>query len=52
MSEKPLAIVPGLYSLSGGVNLFVLDDADSGVTIIDAGMPGSTKRVLASYNFV
>ncbi|MBN1565436.1 MAG: MBL fold metallo-hydrolase [Anaerolineae bacterium] len=47
MTEQPQAIVPGLYSLAGAVNLFVLDDAESGVTIIDAGMPGSTKRVLA-----
>ena len=48
MSEKSQAIAPGVYSLSGSaVNLFVLDDAESGVTIIDAGMPGSTKHILA-----
>ena len=48
MTEKPQAIAPGVYCLSGSaVNLFVMDDAESGVTLVDAGMPGSTKRVLA-----
>jgi glyoxylase-like metal-dependent hydrolase (beta-lactamase superfamily II) len=47
MSEQPVAYAPGLYGLVGGaVNVFVLDSAESGVTIIDAGLPGSTKRIL------
>lgn len=41
------AIAPGVYCLSGkAVNLFVLDDAESGVTLVDTGMPGATNRVL------
>jgi glyoxylase-like metal-dependent hydrolase (beta-lactamase superfamily II) len=43
----PEAIAPGLYGLVGGaVNVFVLDDGESGLTVIDAGLPGGTGRVL------
>lgn len=46
MSESPQAIVPGLYALTGVVNVFVLDDGPAGVTIVDTGMPGSARRIL------
>ncbi|MBN1681774.1 MAG: MBL fold metallo-hydrolase [Anaerolineae bacterium] len=46
MSEAPRSYAPGVYGLVGGaVNLYVLDD-EAGVTIIDAGLPGSTKRIV------
>jgi glyoxylase-like metal-dependent hydrolase (beta-lactamase superfamily II) len=42
-------ITPGLYGvLSSAVNVFILDDPDSGVTVIDSGLPGSAKRILQS----
>jgi glyoxylase-like metal-dependent hydrolase (beta-lactamase superfamily II) len=47
MTEKPLACAPGVYALiNSTVNVFMLDDSESGVTVIDAGMPGTTRRVL------
>ncbi len=46
MSEQPQAYAPGLYGLLGAVNVFVVDGGESGVTIVDAGLPGSTKRIL------
>ncbi|MBN1202008.1 MAG: MBL fold metallo-hydrolase [Anaerolineae bacterium] len=47
MSDKPQAYAPGVYGLVGGaVNVYILDDADSGVTIIDAGLPLAAGRVL------
>jgi glyoxylase-like metal-dependent hydrolase (beta-lactamase superfamily II) len=43
----PEAIAPGLYGLIGGaVNVFVLEDGESGLTVIDAGLPGNTGRVV------
>jgi len=37
---------PGLYGLVGGiVNVYVLEH-EAGVTVIDAGMPGLTRRIL------
>jgi glyoxylase-like metal-dependent hydrolase (beta-lactamase superfamily II) len=44
--EKPQALAPGLYGLMEGVNVFVLDDPTSGLTVIDAGMPGTARRIL------
>ncbi|NLX11272.1 MAG: MBL fold metallo-hydrolase [Chloroflexi bacterium] len=47
MSEKPQSYAPGLYGVIGpGVNIYVLDDGDAGLTVVDAGMPGSTDSVL------
>jgi glyoxylase-like metal-dependent hydrolase (beta-lactamase superfamily II) len=47
MIEKPQACAPGVYGLLGSaVNVFVLDDPESGVTVIDAGMPGTVRRIL------
>jgi glyoxylase-like metal-dependent hydrolase (beta-lactamase superfamily II) len=43
----PEAYAPGLYGLIGGaVNIFVLEDGESGLTVIDTGLPGSAPRVL------
>jgi glyoxylase-like metal-dependent hydrolase (beta-lactamase superfamily II) len=43
----PEAYVPGLYGVVGAaVNIFVLEDAESGLTVIDAGLPGSAPGVL------
>ena len=43
----PEAFAPGLYGIVGAtVNIFVLEDAESGLTVIDAGLPGSTPGVL------
>lgn len=47
MSEQPLSYAPGVYGLVGGaVNVYVLDSAAAGVTVIDAGLPGSARRIL------
>jgi glyoxylase-like metal-dependent hydrolase (beta-lactamase superfamily II) len=47
MIEKPQAYASGLYGLVGGaVNVYVLDDPQSGVTIIDTGIPGSAQRII------
>jgi glyoxylase-like metal-dependent hydrolase (beta-lactamase superfamily II) len=43
----PEAFAPGLYGLVGAtVNIFVLEDTESGLAVIDAGLPGSTPGVL------
>lgn len=39
-------IVDGLYQIQGRVNVFVLDDGEGGVTIIDAGMPRSVNTIV------
>ncbi len=39
-------IVDGLYQINGSVNVFVLDDGENGVTIIDAGMPRSVNKIV------
>ncbi len=47
MSETPQAFVPGLYGLIGGaVNVFVLDDGPGAVTVVDAGLPGMSRRIV------
>jgi glyoxylase-like metal-dependent hydrolase (beta-lactamase superfamily II) len=47
MKTSPQAYAPGLYGLVGqAVNIYIIDDAQSGVTIIDTGIPGSTHRIL------
>jgi glyoxylase-like metal-dependent hydrolase (beta-lactamase superfamily II) len=45
MSESQ-TVTPGLHVVSGMVNIFVLDDEETGVTVIDAGMPGSLSSVM------
>jgi glyoxylase-like metal-dependent hydrolase (beta-lactamase superfamily II) len=41
-------IADGVYGLvGGGVNAYLLDDPREGLTLIDAGLPGWGKRVLA-----
>jgi len=39
-------IVDGLYQIEGSVNIFVIDDGEAGVTIIDAGMPRSVNKIV------
>jgi len=39
-------IVDGLYQIHGRVNVFVLDDGEHGVTVIDAGMPRSVNKIV------
>jgi glyoxylase-like metal-dependent hydrolase (beta-lactamase superfamily II) len=47
MGDEAQKIAPGVYGILGGpVNAYVLDDPFSGVTIIDAGLPGRTKRIM------
>ncbi len=46
MNHDPRAYAKGLYGLVGGaVNVYIIDDA-AGVTVIDAGLPGTAKRIL------
>ena len=47
MPDQPQTYAPGLYALIGPANVYVLDDTESGVTIIDAGLPGTARRVMA-----
>jgi glyoxylase-like metal-dependent hydrolase (beta-lactamase superfamily II) len=42
----PEQLAPDVYGVMGAVNLYVVDDAESGVTVIDAGLPGTTRRVV------
>jgi glyoxylase-like metal-dependent hydrolase (beta-lactamase superfamily II) len=43
----PTQIVPGVYAISlGFVNAFLIDDAE--LTLIDTGVPGSAKKILAA----
>jgi glyoxylase-like metal-dependent hydrolase (beta-lactamase superfamily II) len=43
----PVMIVPNVYGILGnGVNMFLIDDPETGVTLIDAGLPGAPKLVL------
>ncbi len=46
MPDQPQACAPGVYGLMGRVNLYVLDSDESGVTVIDAGLPGAAQQVL------
>lgn len=39
-------MVSGLYQISGTVNVFILDDGENGITIIDAGMPRSVNKIV------
>ncbi len=47
MSE-PTRITDGLYQIGGGVNVFLIDDAEGGVTVIDAGFPRGSDGILAA----
>jgi glyoxylase-like metal-dependent hydrolase (beta-lactamase superfamily II) len=48
MSAGTELIADGIYGLvGGGVNVFLLDDPREGLTLIDAGLPGWGKRILA-----
>jgi len=44
--SAPQKIIAGLYQLSGAVNIFILETGEDELTIVDTGMPGSTKKVL------
>lgn len=46
MPDQPQTFAPGVYGVMGASNLYILDDAESGVTVIDAGLPGTTRRVM------
>ena len=43
-------IFPGLYQLSGAVNMFLIVDEETGVTMIDAGLPRWRDDVIESIN--
>ena len=48
MSSSTELIADGIYGLvGGGVNAYLLDDPREGLTLIDAGLPGWGRRVLA-----
>jgi glyoxylase-like metal-dependent hydrolase (beta-lactamase superfamily II) len=48
MSMGTELIADGVYGLvGGGVNVYLLDDQKEGLTLIDAGLPGWGRRVLA-----
>jgi glyoxylase-like metal-dependent hydrolase (beta-lactamase superfamily II) len=39
--------IPGLYRVvRGAVNTYILDDPDSGITIIDTGYPGTARHLI------
>jgi len=39
-------VIPGLYQISNGANIFLLETDPGEVTIVDTGMPGSTQAIL------
>jgi glyoxylase-like metal-dependent hydrolase (beta-lactamase superfamily II) len=44
---------PGrLYEIRGAVNVFLIDDAESGVTVIDAGMSRTAEDILAAIQAI
>ena len=43
--RSPQRVTEGVYQITGAVNIFLIDDGD--ITIIDAGLPGATKTILA-----
>jgi glyoxylase-like metal-dependent hydrolase (beta-lactamase superfamily II) len=46
VKDAPRAYAKGLYGLvDGAVNVYIIDDA-AGVTVIDAGLPGTAKRII------
>jgi glyoxylase-like metal-dependent hydrolase (beta-lactamase superfamily II) len=48
MKHEPKEIAPGVYGLVGGpVNVYVLDDRESGLVVVDSGLPGWAKRILS-----
>jgi glyoxylase-like metal-dependent hydrolase (beta-lactamase superfamily II) len=48
VAEKPKSYAPGLYGVIGPAsNVYVLEGDASGLTVIDAGMPGYDGRVLS-----
>jgi glyoxylase-like metal-dependent hydrolase (beta-lactamase superfamily II) len=47
MADKPKTYAPGLYGVIGPAsNVYVVEDDASGLTVIDAGMPGYGRRIL------
>ena len=42
----PFQIIPGLYQITHGGNIFLLETAHDELTLIDTGIPGATKKVL------
>jgi glyoxylase-like metal-dependent hydrolase (beta-lactamase superfamily II) len=47
VADKPRAYAPGLYGVIGPAsNVYVVEDAASGLTVVDAGMPGYDGRIL------
>ncbi len=56
MSDPVVKISEGIYRLptvlSHAVNSFVLIDDDGKVVLIDAGLKGSTKKILAALDFI
>jgi glyoxylase-like metal-dependent hydrolase (beta-lactamase superfamily II) len=41
-----IKVVDGLYQINGYANVFVLDDGEHGVTVIDTGMPHSVNAIV------
>jgi glyoxylase-like metal-dependent hydrolase (beta-lactamase superfamily II) len=47
MPEQPQAYIPNVYGLvDGPVNAYLLDAGESGLVVIDAGLPGSIRRMI------
>jgi glyoxylase-like metal-dependent hydrolase (beta-lactamase superfamily II) len=44
-------IVPGLYRFSnGGINAYLVDDGDAGLTLIDSGYPKDAEAIIAGIH--
>jgi glyoxylase-like metal-dependent hydrolase (beta-lactamase superfamily II) len=47
VADKPKSYAPGLYGVIGAAsNVYVVDDAASGLIVVDAGIPGYDGRIL------
>ncbi|QPC82579.1 MBL fold metallo-hydrolase [Phototrophicus methaneseepsis] len=44
--SQPIQVTSNVYQLGGAVNIYLLKTGDNELTVIDAGIPGATKRIL------
>ncbi|MCA9912148.1 MAG: MBL fold metallo-hydrolase, partial [Anaerolineae bacterium] len=39
-------VIPGLYQINNGANIFLLETDPGELAVLDSGMPGSTRAIL------
>jgi glyoxylase-like metal-dependent hydrolase (beta-lactamase superfamily II) len=50
--SQPKKILEGLYQIEGAVNVFVIDDPDDGVILIDTGLPWSARTIIKAVQAI